>query len=388
MRFLEVIGGWINEHFSNEEAIYLVVLLLVGFAVLFFFGAYIAPVLAGLIFAFLLSGLVDRLVAWHVPRLAAVWIVFALFAGGAVALVIGIAPLIWRQLTELVNAMPGVIDRLRVLTGNISSDFPGIFSPMAADSWLAALNAELTEIGKVALQGLVAQVPNIFAIIIYLILLPISVFFFLKDGKRMVARALSLLPRHRTLLDSVGREMNEQIANYIRGKSIEILIVGTVTYIAFLFLGLNYAALLGFIVGISVLVPFVGAAVVTVPVAAVGFLQYGWSWISHTSWPPTASSRRWTATCSCRSFFPRRTTCTRSRSSWRCWRSAGCGGSGASSSPFPSQRWSRRSSTPGRAPWPPKRRRPSPALLARRRTPVLWKARPGFTMAAPYSVDT
>ena len=278
MRFLEVIGGWINEHFSNEEAIYLVVLLLVVFAVLFFFGAYIAPVLVGLIFAFLLSGLVDRLVAWHVPRLLAVWIVFALFIGGAVALVTGVVPLIWRQLTESVNAMPGVIDRLRVLLGDISSDFPGIFSPMAAESWLAALNAELTDIGKAAVQGLVAQVPNIFGIMIYLILLPISVFFFLKDGKRMVKRALSMLPSHRTLLDSVGHEMNVQIANYIRGKTIEILIVGTTTYIAFLFLGLNYAALLGFVVGISVLVPFVGAAVVTVPVAAVGFLQYGWSW--------------------------------------------------------------------------------------------------------------
>lgn len=278
MRFLEVIGGWINEHFSNEEAIYLVVLLVAAFVVLFFFGAYIAPVLAGLIFAYLLNGVVDRLVAWHVPRLAAVWIVFAIFAGGAVALVVGIAPLIWRQLTESVNAMPGVIDRLRVLLGDMSAEFPGIFSPMAADSWLAALNAELTEIGKNALQGLVAQVPNIFGIIIYLILLPISVFFFLKDGKRMVARMLAMLPQHRTLLDSVGREMNVQIANYIRGKAIEILIVGTVTYATFLFLGLNYAALLGFIVGISVLVPFVGAAVVTLPVAAVGFLQYGWSW--------------------------------------------------------------------------------------------------------------
>ena len=278
MRFLEVISGWINEHFSNEEAIYLVVLLLVGFVVLFFFGPYVAPVLAGLVFAYLLSAVVDQLVAWHVPRLAAVWIVFALFFGSAVALVIGIAPLIWQQLTESVNAMPGVIDRLRIVLAEISADFPRIFPPMAADGWLATLNAELTEIGRVALQGLVGQVPNIFGIIIYLILIPISVFFFLKDGKRMVASVLSLLPSHRTLLDSVGREMHVQIANYIRGKTIEILIVGTVTYIAFLFLGLNYAALLGFIVGISVLVPFVGAAVVTVPVAAVGFLQYGWSW--------------------------------------------------------------------------------------------------------------
>ena len=278
MRFLEVIGGWINEHFSNEEAIYLVVLLLAAFALLFFFGAYLAPVLAGLIFAYLLSGLVDRLVACRLPRLAAVWIVFALFVGSGVALAVGIAPLIWRQLTESVGAMPGVIDRLRVVLAEISADFPAVFSPMAADGWLAALNAELTEIGTAAAQGLVAQVPNIFGIIIYLILLPISVFFFLKDGHRMVARALALLPRHRTLLDSVGREMNVQIANYIRGKTIEILIVGTATYIVFLFLGLNYAALLGFVIGISVLVPFVGAAVVTVPVAAVGFLQFGWSW--------------------------------------------------------------------------------------------------------------
>lgn len=278
MRFLEVIGGWINAHFSNEEAIYLVVLLVAAFVVLFFFGAYIAPVLAGLIFAYVLSGIVDRLIELQVPRLAAVWIVFVLFAGSAIALVIGIVPLIWRQLTESVNAMPGVIDQLRILVADASGEFPGIFSPTAVEGWLAALNAELTEIGKDLLQGLVAQVPNIFGIIIYLILLPISVFFFLKDGKRMVARVLAMLPQHRTLLDSVGREMNVQIANYIRGKAIEILIVGTVTYAAFLFLGLNYAALLGFIVGISVLVPFVGAAVVTLPVAAVGFLQYGWSW--------------------------------------------------------------------------------------------------------------
>ena len=278
MRFLEVIGGWINEYFSNEEAIYLVVLLLIGFLVLLVLGTYIAPVLAGLIFAYLLSAVVDRLVAWRVPRLAAVWIVFALFIGGAIAIVIGIAPLIWRQLTESVNAMPGVIDRLRVLLAEMSAEFPNLFSPMAADNWLATLNAELTEIGRAALQGLVAQVPNIFGIIIYLILLPISVFFFLKDGNRMIARVVAMLPEHRTLLDNVGREMNVQIANYIRGKAIEILVVGVVTYATFLLLGLNYAALLGFIVGISVLVPFVGAAVVTVPVAAVGFLQYGWSW--------------------------------------------------------------------------------------------------------------
>ena len=277
MRFLEVIGGWINEYFSNEEAIYLVVVLVVALVVLITLGTFLAPILAGLIFAFLLQGVVSRLVSWRVPHVLAVWGVFLLFIGVMVAIVIGIVPLIWRQLYESVNAMPGVIDRLREVVVDLAAEYPDVFSPTTVDSWLATLNTQITELGKTALQGLVTQVPNIFAILIYLILLPISVFFFLKDRDQLMERFVSWLPQHRPLLDQVGNEMNVQIANYVRGKFVEILIVGSTTYVVFAFLGFNYAALLGFLVGLSVLVPYIGAAVVTVPVAAVGFLQWGWS---------------------------------------------------------------------------------------------------------------
>ncbi|MEC8207788.1 MAG: AI-2E family transporter, partial [Pseudomonadota bacterium] len=65
------------------------------------------------------------------------------------------------------------------------------------------------------------------------------------------------------------------IMNYIRGKVFEILIVGTASFIAFAVLDLRYAALLGVLVGLSVLIPFVGAALVTIPVAAVALFQFG-----------------------------------------------------------------------------------------------------------------
>ena len=68
MRFLEVISGWINRHFSNEEAIYLVVFLVAGFFLLFVFGSMLLPVLTGLVLAFLLQGLVKRLMGWGVPE--------------------------------------------------------------------------------------------------------------------------------------------------------------------------------------------------------------------------------------------------------------------------------------------------------------------------------
>ena len=69
--------------------------------------------------------------------------------------------------------------------------------------------------------------------------------------------------------------MDRQIANYIRGKSIEIVIVGTVAYITFAFFGLPYTALLAVLVGFSVLVPYIGAAVATIPVAAVAGFHFG-----------------------------------------------------------------------------------------------------------------
>ena len=71
--------------------------------------------------------------------------------------------------------------------------------------------------------------------------------------------------------------MDQQIGNYVRGKFWEILIVGVVSIVTFALLGLKYAMLLGFLVGLSVIVPYIGAAVVTVPVALVAYFQWGWS---------------------------------------------------------------------------------------------------------------
>ena len=63
--------------------------------------------------------------------------------------------------------------------------------------------------------------------------------------------------------DKLG-EMNAQLGNYVRGKTIEIVVVGSVTWITFALFGLNYSAILGVLVGLSVLIPFLGAAVVTI----------------------------------------------------------------------------------------------------------------------------
>ena len=109
---------------------------------------------------------------------------------------------------------------------------------------------------------------------VYVVLVPLLVFFFLKDKNLLVNAATRFIPENRRLATQVWQEMNGQILNYIRGKIIEILIVGGVSYIAFSVLDLRYSTLLAVLVGLSVLIPFIGAAIVTIPVLLVGVLQW------------------------------------------------------------------------------------------------------------------
>ena len=278
MRFLEVIGSWINRYFSNEEAIYLVVLLVVGFFVLFMLGGVLAPVLTGLVLAFLLQGLVKKLVQWHVPEVGAVYLTFLLFIGGVIALMLFVVPLVWRQLQGLVDALPNIIVRLQEATQDLATAFPEIVTDEQISVWLDAAASELGNLSGPVLEALVTNVPSLVAFLIYLVLVPILVFFFLKDRRQLLDWLVSVLPQRRPLLNSVGDEMNVQLANYVRGKFIEIIIVGSTTFVVFSLLGLNFAALLGVLVGVSVLIPFIGAAVVTIPVLLVGIIQLGWSW--------------------------------------------------------------------------------------------------------------
>lgn len=278
MRFLEVISGWINRYFSHEEAIYLVSLLAAGFLVLFLLGGVLAPVLTALVIAFLLQGVVRRLVGWRVPEWAAVYLTFVLFVGATIAFLGLLVPLLWQQLRAMMGALPELIVRLREVGRDLAERFPELITQTQIDQWVSAATGQAGTMGGGVVESLVSNVPSLVALLIYAVLVPISVFFFLRDRDAMMTWFLSLLPRERPMLNQVGNEMNLQLANYVRGKAVEILIVGSVTFVTFSAFGLNYAALLGLIVGLSVLIPFIGAAVVTLPVAVVGVIQFGWSW--------------------------------------------------------------------------------------------------------------
>ncbi|QJQ98131.1 AI-2E family transporter [Halomonas sp. PGE1] len=275
MTLRAVFKSWIDHYFSDEEAVILLVLLVLGFAVVILFGRMLAPFLTALVIAFLLQGAVGWLERRHVPHLMAVSLVFLGFIGLLLALAFILMPLIWNQLVGLVQETPRMFASGQQLLDDLQERYPHLVTPDQIQNWIAVAGREMTQFGQRALTLSLASLGNVLSLIIYLVLVPILVFFLLKDRETLVGFSLSLLPQKRALMTRIWHEMDAQIANYVRGKFIEIIIVGTVSFLTFAFFGLPYSALLAVLVGFSVLVPYIGAAVATLPVAAVAGFHFG-----------------------------------------------------------------------------------------------------------------
>ncbi|MFD1215075.1 MULTISPECIES: AI-2E family transporter [Microbulbifer] len=272
-----IVRSWINRYFGQEEVVILSLLLVAALVVLATLGEVLAPVLAALVIAFLLQGMVQRLTSWKVPHWLAVTIACLVLVGTIVALLFVVLPIIWRQAVRLFSELPNMIDRGQELLLLLPDRYPRLVSAAQIDEIFNTLGSELGSLGQTVVTFSIANLPILAAFLIYAVVVPILVFFFLKDSRRLLGWCASFLPHQRPMLRQIWYEMNDQVANYVRGKVIEIAIVAVVSYAAFLLLDVNYALLLAVAVGLSVLIPYIGAAVVTIPVAAIGLFQWGWS---------------------------------------------------------------------------------------------------------------
>ncbi|MFT5133685.1 MAG: putative permease [Gammaproteobacteria bacterium] len=267
----EIVSDWYKRYFTDPQAALLVVLLLVSSLTIYYMGAMLTPLIAAVIVAYLLEGPVSKLQG-RVSRLVAVIAVFSLFLMFMVFLVLFLLPILSRQASQFFQEVPNMISRGQELLIRLSEQYPQIISESSVKEIIFSLSGELSAAGQSVLSTSFASIP---LIVIYLVLVPLMIFFFMKDKIMILEWMSRFLPADRHLVTHLWEEMDGQIGNYIRGKVYEIIIVGAAAYIVFKFCGLNYASLLAIIVGLSVLIPYIGAATVTIPVALVGFFQWG-----------------------------------------------------------------------------------------------------------------
>jgi len=274
---LRLIRDWLNRYFSDPQSIILGMLLLAGFLIIMFLGDMLTPVFVSLVIAYLLDGMAMALQRIKVPRLVSVLLVFLLFLATLLILVVGLLPVLSRQIGQLLQELPSIIANGRDLLMLLPERYPEIVSQTQIRQVLDFIGGELYLLIQRLLTLSLASVRGLISILVYMIMVPVMVFFFLNDKAKLLAWTSQFLPDHRGLAIEVWQVVNQQITNYVRGKIWEILIVWGVSYATFYFMGLQFAMLLSLFTGLSVLIPYIGAIFMTLPVAVIAFYQWGWS---------------------------------------------------------------------------------------------------------------
>ncbi len=274
---IEMLKAWYERHFSNPQVIILALLLVAGFTIVLYFGDILMPLLTAIVIAYMLEALVLKLERRKVSRHLASISVFAVFFTTVVISTIILIPLLVEQVYQFFAELPKMLGSIQKVLLQLPENYPGVITQEQIIEVMSMVKAEIGKYSQLVLSFSISSLQGIITWMVYFVLILLLVFFFLKDKEMIKQWIAGYLPKKRVLVQQVSREMDMQIGNYIRGKIIEILIVGIATYIGFVVMGLNYAFLLAVLVGLSVLVPFVGATVVTIPVALTAFFQFGWS---------------------------------------------------------------------------------------------------------------
>lgn len=266
---------WYKRKFSDPDSAMLLMMLLVSSLLLLVWGGILMPAIVAAVIAYLLDWPVTKLNKLGLSRSLSTLVVLIGFLAVSILTFIGVVPVVTQQSINLIKETPQIWAGGQAWLLHLPDTYPGFVQVTHIQQMLEGVNVKIVAYGERLVSASFSSLVDIGMLLIYLILVPLMVFFMLKDKEELVRNMSSLLPSERRLIKQVGSEMNSQIANYIRGKVIEIVIVGVASAITFAFMDLRYALLLGVLVGFSVLIPYIGAAVVTIPVAIVALFQWG-----------------------------------------------------------------------------------------------------------------
>ena len=271
----EQVNKVLKNIFSNEETIIFSLAILLFFLVISFFGSILTPFMISIVVAYLLVGMQRKIQSYDVSANVALIITFSVFIITGAALLIWLVPLLYIQLQAFILDVPNLINNFLDFISGLPAKFPDLVSSEQISIFFQAVSEEVSAIAQNIVKSSISGIQSAITFLLYIILFPILVYFFLFDRKNIIEGFIKFIPGKREMLTNIWAEMDIQLSNYVRGKTIEIFIVGIAAAIIFASLGLKYSALLSVLVGLSVIIPYVGAFLVTIPIVVVGLLQFG-----------------------------------------------------------------------------------------------------------------
>ncbi|MFD0710404.1 AI-2E family transporter [Paenibacillus sp. GCM10027626] len=272
---------------NNRFVLFLLVLLLIGVNIFvltkisFVFTPFVVLVqtlllpllLTGVVY-YLLNPLVDFLERKGIKRVFAILSLYLLLIAIIALIVLAVVPLIREQINGLLENLPAygieVERQFRELIG--SKFFNEVQSALGVES--IDITANISKWATALLQNTWTRLGGILGavteVVLAVVTVPFVLFYLLKDGKKLSGFILSFIPNAlRAETGTILKETNHQISSYIRGQIIVSFCIGTLLYIGYLIIGLDYSLVLAITAACTSVVPYLGPAIAITPALIV-----------------------------------------------------------------------------------------------------------------------
>ena len=248
------------------------------------------PVLLGLMFSYALTPIVDRLQAWHIPRVIGATVLLASIIGGSVATMYSMED----DANAMIESLPDTAQKIRqALRPQVRTPDSAIANMQEAATQIEQAAAETTP--KSPTGGGVTRVQietpkfdikahlwsgtlGLVALLGQAMVVCFVTFFLLVSGdtfRRKMARIAGPTFKTKRITVEALDEITEQIKRYLLVQLFLSVLVGVATWLAFMWIGLAHAGVWGVLSGVLNMIPYFGAIAVTGGSALVGFVQFG-----------------------------------------------------------------------------------------------------------------
>ncbi|MEJ1118636.1 AI-2E family transporter [Phyllobacterium sp. CCNWLW109] len=266
----------------RRQAVFWTAAMVVFALFLFVFSSILLPFVAGMVLAYFLDPVADRLQRLGLSRLLATVVILVLFIVTFTVLLIILVPVLASQMSDFIARLPSYVSRLQELIASRDSqwlkDFIGVDASVIRNS-LDSLLQQGAGFLTTLLQSIWSSGKTLIDVVALFVVTPVVAFYMLLDWDRMVSKIDQLVPRdHLYTVRGIATDMNKAIAGFVRGQGTVCLLLGMIYAVGLTVVGLNFGLLIGLFAGLISFIPYVGSLVGLVLALCVALVQFWPEW--------------------------------------------------------------------------------------------------------------
>ncbi|RWG37479.1 MAG: AI-2E family transporter, partial [Mesorhizobium sp.] len=265
----------------RQIAFWLIVAVLLALF-LYVFSGILLPFVAGMVLAYFLDPVADRLQRLGLSRLMATVVILIAFVVVVVLAFVILVPVLATQMADFARKLPEYLTRLQSLITSFDPKWLEQRFGVNAASLREGLNSLLTTgfgLLTTVFTSIWSSGVALVSVVSLFVVTPVVAFYMLLDWDRMVAVVDSWVPRdYVETVRALARDINTATAGFVRGQGTLCLVLGAMYATGLTLTGLNFAILIGFFAGLISFIPYVGSLTGLVLAVGVAFVQFWPDW--------------------------------------------------------------------------------------------------------------